>query len=195
MRIILLIVCFFFVFESKAEIFRGQIIKRNDTLEVVFKIPLYSVTREVKIANLHDKVIYYDSLGKKRKLFPNQALEFRFIIDGKEIRMLSRKTPYSKYYVFLKLESDGKLKSFGYYGGDPSMEFYQSDIPLMNDLPFNVLFYQKNDEELYKPKLNRKLLLEYFADCPNLCAIIRNNDLSNYDLFSIAKYYNSNCGK
>lgn len=195
MRIIIFIFFVLFVLVSKAEVYRGQIIKSNDTLDVVLKIPINSLTGEPKIAKLQNKVIYYDSLGKKRKLFPNQAYEFRFFKDGKEIRMLSRKAPYTDYNLFLKLEFEGKIKIFGHYGGGPTTEFYQSFSSEIDSFPINVIYFQKDDENLYKPRLKRKLLIDYFNDCKSLCEMIKYNDLSIQFLFTIVDYYNSYCGK
>jgi hypothetical protein len=89
----------------------GKIFYENHTIDVIFEIPLRLFSQGPNFKNMQRKMQYYDSLGNKKVLKPEQAKEIRFYYKNAEVRMLSRKNTlriediYSlRSNIFLKLE-------------------------------------------------------------------------------------------
>ena len=127
MRIIALIFLFTtvnaFKLEAKKVMVDGQILFKNDTINVVFIIPVYSISKDINFMKIQKKVKYLDSNKVKNELWPNDAIEFRFKYHFENVRMLSRKNNLSitnsfagRTNIFLHLEIDGELKLYNYLG-------------------------------------------------------------------------------
>lgn len=122
--IILLTLLNTFIFVSAKNIeVDGIIITKNDTSEVTLLIPCYNIELEPDYISLQSKITYLNKNQKKIKIKPDEALEIRFTINSKQIRMISTPNTVGKLIalnknIFLKLERelyDGRIKIFNYY--------------------------------------------------------------------------------
>ena len=100
--------------------------------------------------------------------------------------------------IFLKLETDGKLKLFNYYYTQSSPGMYNASTGAMTGgYSYSVERYilQKGDGELKRPKslTFKKDMVEYFSYCPALVEKIESKYFRKNDLEFIVNYYNSNC--
>lgn len=100
--------------------------------------------------------------------------------------------------VFLRLESDGKLKLFNYYYTKRSPGMYNASTGTMSGgYSYSVENYilQKGDGELKRPKslTFKKDMAQYFSDCPALVEKIESKDFRKDDLEFIVQFFNSNC--
>ncbi|SRR6056297_1287709 len=207
--LVLLILGIIFSSNTEAKKIDGQILFDNDTVDVIFKIPVDFLTQEINYTGLQYKVKYIDSTGKKKKLLPDDAREIRFSFDYENIRMLSRKNTVDignifsgANHIFLKIKIDGKLKLFEYHytQSEPAMRTGASGgVPVSVGMSYPVEKYvlQKNGEELKRPKelTFRKDMTTYFSDCSVLSQKIEEKEYKKRDLESIVRFYNSNCGE
>lgn len=189
--------------EAEAKKIDGKIFFKNDTLEVIFKIPINIFSKEINFEKLQYKIKYFDSAKNMVVIKPDQAEEIRFFYQAEEVRMLSRystrrlKSAFSKNYkIFLKLEIDGNIKLFKYYHTESSPLMYNSSSELITEgISYQVdkCFLQKGSQELAKIKglTFRKDMMEYFNDCSELSQKIENKEYRKKDIESIVNYYNS----
>ena len=187
--------CFFSIHAKKID---GVIVFSDKTANVTFDIPSStSIGFNADLQYLQKGVTYYEGNGDKKILKPDDAKEFNFTVDGKEIRMLS--TVKNNKDIFLHVIIDGNLKLYGF-----SFTEYDTKTPVVAGAPtvttvnsvetyllqkgggdlmkFNVLFFRKN-------------MVKYLSECPNLCEKIENKEYKYYNMVQIVNYYNSNCGK
>jgi len=149
---------------------------------------------------MQKKIFYLTSKGKKYGLKPAEAKEVRFKIvssKGKSttIRMLSRVPRMSlnrldvTELAFVKLEQDGFVKVFKYWGG----ERFTSQIgpPSWKQ----IYFYQKGNTKLKRIKelSFKKNMSEYFNDCSSLVKKINDLDYTYQEMRQVATYFNTNC--
>jgi len=193
--------------ESKSFLMKGQIIYANDTVDVTFNIPVKKISEEINFEKLQLKVTYFDSNHKKITLKSNQAKEIRFQDGSHMIRMVSRRNSLmlgSIYTmdttIFLKIEIDGNLKLFTYYGSSGGMYGSAGGMPIMTGGSITTVqtyILQKGDGPLIKPyKLTfRSDMKKYLSDCPALIEKIDSKEFRNADIESIVLFYNGECGK
>ncbi len=207
MRKLIFIIAFGLIFSFKLEAkkIEGQIFYNNDTISVTMKIPVKLFTQEPNYEKLQYKVKYFDSLGVKKVLRPDDAQEIRFTYEFEKVRMLSRKNTLSlgnifsmSSNIFLRIEIDGDLKLFNYYYTQSSPGMYNASTGMMTGgYSYSVERYilQKSDGELKRPKglTFRKDMIKYFNDCPELSKKIENKEFRKSDLESIVRFYNVSC--
>ncbi|HTO16638.1 MAG TPA: hypothetical protein VLZ83_12765 [Edaphocola sp.] len=192
-------------FKLEAKKIEGRILFENDTIEVTFNIPIKFFTQEPNYEKLQYKVKYFDSTGNKIILRPDKAKEIQLKYKNENVRMLSRYNSLRlgnifsmSTNIFLRLETDGKLKLFNYYytQSSPGMN-NETTSTMTGGYSYNVEKYilQKGDGELKRPKglTFKKDMIEYFSDCPALVEKIENKDFHKKDLEFIVTFYNSNC--
>ena len=203
--LILITIGLFFTLKLEAKKVEGRIITNNDTVDVVFNIPVNFFTRKPNYEQLQYKIRYIDLTGKKQTLRPDNANEIQFFYRDEHVRLLSKVNSIglgrilsSDRSIFLKLEIDGRVKLFSYY--------YSERSPDMNDVSagtvtgghtYTVERYvlQKEDGELKRPRelTFRKDMADYFSDCTQLAEKILNKEFNRNDLSAIVNYYNSKC--
>ncbi|MEQ8238466.1 MAG: hypothetical protein RIA69_04595 [Cyclobacteriaceae bacterium] len=203
--VILITIGLILTFKLEAKKIEGEILFADDTITVTFNIPIKFFTQEPNYEKLQYKIKYFDSTGKKIVLRPDNAKEIRFKYDNENVRMLSRHNSLGlgnifsmSTNIFLKLETDGKLKLFNYYYTQSSPGMHNASTGAMTGgYSYSVERYilQKGDGELKRPKslTFKKDMVEYFSDCPALVEKIESKDFRKNDLEFIVNYYNSNC--
>jgi hypothetical protein len=193
-----------FIFKLEAKKIEGQIFYKNDTVYVTMNIPVKFFTQEINYKKLQYKIKYFDSLGVKKVLRPDDAEEIRFTYQYEKVRMLSRTNTLGlgnifsmSSNIFLRIEIDGVLKLFTYYYTQ-SYQMNNTSIGMSR----GVFFYgeeksilQKGDGELKIPKGLRfkKDMIQYFNDCPELSKKIEVKVFRKCDLDSIVRFYNRSC--
>ena len=189
----------------EAKKIKGVILFAEDTVQVTMKIPVKFLSGEINYQKLQTKVKYFDSLGTKRVLRPDDAREIRFSYDYEDVRMLSRVKNdgmgnifSADSCIFLKLEVDGPLKLFSYYYSQSNPGMYNASTGMMTGgYSYTVEKYilQKGNGDLKRPRglTFRKDMMEYFADCPVLAGKIEAKEFKRRDLTSIVRYYNLHC--
>jgi hypothetical protein len=191
-------------FKAEAKKIEGQIIYDNDTVNVYFKIPVGLFAGELHYERLQYRVSYFDMMGNRFVLLPDQAKEIRFVYDDKNIRMLSRSITMnsgifsSGRKIFLKLEIDGYLKLFTYYYTQSSPGTYNSSTgTTTGSYSYTVEKYvlQKGGGELMWPRRHafKKDMTTYFIECPELTEKIENGDFKKVDMELIVTFYNMYC--
>jgi hypothetical protein len=179
-----------------AERVPGQIIYATGPVDVTFLISVGLFRGGPNTEALQKRVRYLDAKGKKRWLKPDQAKEFKFSLDGENFRMVSR--PYVRSLfsnsrnIFLLQLIDGPVKMFEYRqttqsGGGPNM-------PSTTTQTISYLL-QRGDEPLNEPRMFgfKKEMAQFFADCPQLVALIQGKEFKRRDLDEIVMFYNSRC--
>jgi hypothetical protein len=191
--------------ETEAKKIEGKVLFKNDTLDVIFKIPINIFSKEINFEKLQYKIKYIDSAKNTVVIKSNQAEEIRFLYQDEEVRMLSRYTNdrlenvfSNNYKIFLKLEIDGKIKLFKYYQTESSPVMYNSSSDLITEgISYQVdkCFLQKDSQELIRIKglTFRKDMMEYFSDCHDVFQKIENKEYRKKDIETIVNYYNSYC--
>ena len=191
-----------FIFVTEAKKVKGQILYLNDTVDVIFNIPVKFLRQEPNYERLQQKVIYYDSNGVKRVLKPDDAKEIRFRFGHDEIRMLSRENTLgignifsSNSNIFLRIEIDGKLKLFYCYLTHSGM--YNPSTGMAPGASYSVekFVLQRGERTLKIPAdLNFKNdMVRYFYDCPELSQKIERKEFRKSDISAIVKFYNQHC--
>ncbi len=192
-------------FQLEAKKIEGIILFESDTISVTFNIPFKLFSKEPNYEKMQYKVIYFDSSGKKTILRPGNAKEIRFQYEYEKVRMLSRYNSLGlgKIFsinknIFLKLETDGKLKLFNFYYSQKSPGIYDASTGAMTaGLSYDVDNYilQKEDGEIKRPKglTFKKDMIAYFSDCPVLVEKIESKYFRKNDLEFIVNFYNSYC--
>lgn len=195
----------FLTFTLQAKNIAGKIILGNDTLDVVFQIPVKLFSGQPNFEKLQYKVRYLDSNKKKITLRPHEAKEIQFMHGAEQVRMLSRFNTLglgnifsSNTHIFLRLEIDGPLKLFSYYYTQQSPGMYNASTGVVTGgYAYSVERYimQKGSGELKRPKnlSFKKDMAEYFSDCPTLVDKIQDKDFKKYDMEAIVSFYNKNC--
>lgn len=201
----MIVIGLIFSFKSEAKKIEGKIFFENDTLDVIFNIPIKFFTQEPNYEKLQYKVKYYDSTGKIIVIQPDNANEIQFTYNFEDVRMLSRNNSLGlgnafsrSRSIFLKLEIEGKLKLFNYYYTQYAAGTYNASSGMMTGgYAYGVERYilQKENGELKRPKglTFKKDMIEYFSDCPALVEKIESKDFRKNDLEFIVSFYNSNC--
>ena len=196
-----------FSFQLQAIKKEGKILYENDTIDVIFEIPLRLFSQEPNYKKIQYKITYFDSRGGKKVLKPGDAREIRFSHENDQIRMLSRNNTlgiediYSfKSDIFLKLELDGELRLFMYYTTNTVPGVYNgSSGTISGGYTENIEKYvfQKGNGELKRPKSIsfKNDMVEYFSDCPKLSQKIDNQEFGKKDIKAIVSFYNSNCNE
>ena len=186
-----------FVFKVEAKKIPGQIIYKNDTVNVILNIPTKILPSEPNYVKLQKKVKYFDSQGVKKVVHPGEAIEIRFVFKSEEVRMVSRpnRNLYSnKLNLFLKVEVDGDLKLFSYYytvnSHNPSAQ-----ITMGQSYTARRFLLQKGDEDFKMPKKIgfKKDMMEYFDDCPELSKKIESKEFRKSEMVSMVIFYNRSC--
>jgi hypothetical protein len=202
---LLIVIGLILTFKVDAKRVEGKLLLKHDTLDVIFKIPVGLFTQEIDFEKIQRKIKYFNSMGEKVVIRPEQAEEIRFKYKHEEIRMLSRISSkrlndlFSKnQYYFLKLEIDGKMKLFRYFYSETSPGAYDAStdgITGGHSYSASKYILQRLGEEIYIPKnlSFRKEMMKYFQDCPVLSLRIENREFRKRDLDAIVRYYNSHC--
>jgi len=192
----------------------GQIILSNDTINVKFIIREDNFTSSVNFKNLQNKVRYIDSLGIKKVLKPEDALEIRFKYRNKTYRMLSVKysgalikTSLSNR-IFLRILIDGKVQMFFDYNKSatysiPETRYLSSTHYVRTGKSIAITslsggyYIRKGNEPFICPQKNEfnKLMIDYFSDCQKLVELIKERNLTFDSLEWILHYYNKNCNE
>ena len=87
---LLLLMGLLFSFQLQAIKKEGKILYENDTIDVIFEIPLRLFSQEPNYKKIQYKITYFDSRGGKKVLKSGDAREIRFSYENDQIRMLSR---------------------------------------------------------------------------------------------------------
>lgn len=188
-----------FTIKLEAKKIEGQIFYKDDSINVIMKIPILFYTRVPNYEKLQYKVKYFDATGVKKILRPDDAEEIRFTYENEKVRMLSRKKtkglnkPFSVgANFFLRIEVDGGLKLFSFYYVKRSMG--KQGRP-STSVRIRKYILQKGNEQIRE--INnwtfRKDMIEYFNDCPELSKKIEDEEFRLRDIDSIVSYYNKNC--
>lgn len=163
-------------------------------VEATFFIPTGLFGGEPNTEALQKGVRYLDATGKKRKLKPDQAVEFYFNYDGNVYRFVSRQYSsgmFSRNSFLLQL-IDGRVKMFEHRKTTRS-----STGPNNMGYSTQTITYllQRGDEPLNEPNLFgfKKEMGKYFADCPELVSLIEEKEFKRRDIGEIVTYYNTKC--
>jgi hypothetical protein len=183
----------------------GKLVIGKDTMDVIFNIPFKLFGEEPNYEKLQYKVKYYNSIGNKITVIPDNAKEFWFTYEGEFVRMLSRKNTIGlgsifnvSSNIFLRLEMEGAVNLFNYYETRSSPGMYGgAGGAMVGGYSYGVDSYilQKGNGELKKPKglSFKKDMADYFSDCPELAEKIEKKDFRKNDLEEIVRFYNSSC--
>ena len=206
MRTLYLILASCLILTSKliAQNVEGQIFYKDDTITATFKLPVSKLSKELNYMKLQTKLKYYDSLGVKTILRPEDALEIRFRYQHQFIRMVSlednlelRSLFSEGSNIFLRIKVDGKLKLYYYYYNQGSSGGYSPSTGMTGGYSYGTSKYilQKGDGKLKSPRgLGFKIsMAEYFEDCPELVKKIMDKEFKKNDLDEIVSYYNRHC--
>jgi hypothetical protein len=197
MKSLFILICFVISLETfGAERVPGQIIFASGPVDVTLIVPVGLFGGRPNTEALQKRVRYLDPKGKKRWLRPDQAIEYRFSLNGENFRMVSRPYLASLFSrspgVFLLQLIDGPVKMFEHRvttqtGGGPNM------ASTTNQTISYLL--QRGDEPLNEPNVFgfKKEMAQYFADCPVLVALIEEKEFKRRDIGEIVMFYNSRC--
>ncbi len=202
---VLVVLGMILTFKLEARKIEGKILFKNDTLNVIFNIPIKFFTQQPNYEKLQNKVKYFDSNGKKIVIRPENAKEIQFKFQNENIRMLSRLNSlglgsifYTGSNIFLRLEIDGDLKLFHYYYTQRSAGMYNGATGgFTGGYSYTVDNYllQKGNAELKRPHglTFKKDMAEYFSECPIIVEKIESKVFRKKDLESIVRFYNEYC--
>ncbi len=214
---ILIVMGLVLTIKLEAKKIEGKIVLENDTIDVVFNIPVNFFTQEPNYEKLQNKVKYFDATGKKTSLRPDDAKEIQFKFEFENIRMVSRYNSLglgnmftTNSNIFLRIIIDGNLKLFMYYytqrtpgmvsnagSFGPSGGFTGTSSFMTGGAAYSVerCILQKGNGELKRPKglTFKNDMVEYFSDCPSLVKKIESKDFRKDDLNFIVEFYNKNC--
>lgn len=192
-------ILFLVSFPTYASQVKGMIIRKTDTLNVMFIIPFTGID----CSDIQYGIKYIDNSGNKVKLKPSDAKEVRFEYESDTIRMLSRFDNISynsdgSEKIFLKLEIDGTIKLFSYFVSHSYMSAPSGPggIGMMYSSTSHKYVLQKGYADLVQySKINFKDDLPVFLKkCPDLVKMIQNKVYIKSDIERIINYYNYNCG-
>jgi len=171
----------------------------NDSIKVLFRVPINHSDNEPNFARLQGKVKYVDSHNRIVKLDPTHIRQ----MDYKQYNMLVGFL--FKTHVFLQLVIDGKLKLYNVYesnhspvkskseeGGNASGYSYPNGGYLIeehNRIIFNPLNL-RGREVTFKSKM-----AAYITSCPDLINKISLEIFKSENIEQIVKYYNTNCSQ
>jgi len=196
MKYSLILICVLIsVTSHAAEKFFGQIVFADKTVDVTLMVPIRVLGGGPNVETMQKGIKYLDAKGKKVKLKPEDAKEFRFTYEGKSYRMVSRihTSGLQKKAMFLRQIIDGPVKMFEYSvttnsGGPNGMTYGGTSV-------YELL--QRGDEPLFQPVgLGfKKEAAKYFADCPDLVVLIEGKEFRRRDIEEIVTYYNEKCGR
>jgi hypothetical protein len=173
----------------------------GDKEEVIFDLPV--VAGKINYFKLQEKVKFSDSFGEVKVLRPEKVKELRFTFNDEKIRMISlNKSDYvpgspisSSENIFLKLEVKGNLSLFYYEG----TELRNTQIGSYYSFIDNYIL-KKEDGSLLSSNLStrttnqfRKIMMEYFSDCPELVTKIEKKEFERQHIREIVGFYNSYC--
>jgi hypothetical protein len=183
----------------------GKIVFANETLDVVFNIPINILEDAPNYEKIQLKVKYYDASGEKWTLRPEDAQEIQFTYGQEHVRMISVSNAIglggafvSSPKIFLKLEIDGHLKLFAYFytQSTPGMANPATGI-MTGGYSFRLDRYilQKGEGQLKKVKSAsfKRDISEYLSDCPMLVQKIENKEFKKDDIESVVRFYNADC--
>jgi hypothetical protein len=180
---------------------QGQIITAEDTIDVVFAIPVKLPDSLPDYEKLQRRFIYNDAAGKQVRVTPRHAKEIRFAYNSETIRMISTNklvldSASMSGYTFLKLDIDGTLKLYTYYYTSRSVEM---DVGAIKIPPYSSngqkKIFSKREGEFIIPRFFIIDMKHYLSDCPELVSKIQNKDFERGDEDSIVNFYNDTCGK
>lgn len=191
--VIIILLTISLVFSLFSKEIEGQIIYDNDTVDVIFKIPLDLRNQQVIYESIQRKIKYIDSLGANKVLKPEDAKEFRFKFEENEIRMKSLKKKdeikdilFFPSKFFIKLEFDKEFKVFKYYSNASSGN--------TNHLIKKYIIQNRNGKMiLVKSSSFVENMVDCFSDCEELVSMIKNHDYVYRDIETIFEYYNLFC--
>ena len=185
----------------KAMDLKGSIITNNDSvINVTFKLPKNILTGDIKFYRVQGKVKYYNKNGHTKRLLPGQVKEIRFIYNNEEVRFISLKDNLNlngisdpDSFVFLRLETTGKMKQYIYYDTNTyGFDFMRYIGPRI------VKVLQIENGDLFVPGWfnNFKKITKYLEGCPDLVKKINENYYNSYNFNDLVKDYNNcNCQK
>jgi len=194
-----LIILLLVSFSTYASQVKGIIIRKTDTLHVIFVIPLTGID----YSSIQYGIKYIDSSENKVKLKPEDAKEIRFEYNGEQVRMLSRFDNLSynsdnSTKIFLKLLIDGPIKLFDYYVKNSSVSTPggPGSIPMMTSYSYSRYILQKGIGNLVRySKMNFKDDMPIFLKkCPDLVKMIQDKVYQKNEIERIVTYYNTYCG-
>jgi hypothetical protein len=182
----------------------GQIITINGSINVIFEVPFMNSNGLPDYRKLQSKVIYYDSMNKKRTLMPDTVTEIRFSYLGKTIRMISlfdalslNKALNNSTHVFLKLEAEGKVNIFSYFYIASGGSGFNPATGVMNSSSYkdDMIILQKPGGSIWKPEAMsfKKDIKAFFSDCTALIEKIDRKEFERKDTLAIAEFYNAQC--
>ena len=188
------LVLFLFLSSCVTKKVPGTIIFNNDSIKnVTFCMPAKTSTDELKYYKICKKVTFFNNIGEKVVLKPDQAKEIKFV-DEIPTRMISCKVGCKMR--FLKMQMDGKVKLLSLVVPPKTYTSIGSDgMHFSYTIPEREIDYLKKDnEELFWPRWLRfrKDMKIYLSDCPELVDKIDKKILTSDDIEQIVGEYN-NC--
>lgn len=189
---------FIFINQIYAENVEGYYIsKNNDTVKVLFKIPIYLITQKPNFYKLLEKVEYIDSNNKKRVLNQNQTSEFVFVYHNENIRLIS--VFIDENYFFLQLIKDGKLRLLKYFQHEAQRGSYNHSTGMREggySYDVGVYVMQRDGEVLETSEETfRTDMIGYLHDCREISKKVYEKTLGFRDFEQIVDEYNSKCYK
>jgi len=187
----------------------GKIYFEHDTVSATFFVSILPFSKEINYAYIQEEIKFKDEENKLKKLYPEQAKEYRLYYKQDTIRMISHSFITGRpnvnsisYTLFLKLESKGNLSTYCHYtnnfGGYTPIDnggVYAGGVSTIGTSNTQFYLFQKGNGKLKKPlKLGFiKDMRQYFSDCESLVQKIEDKTFKRKDLKEIAEYYNNNC--
>ncbi|MFK7969114.1 MAG: hypothetical protein AB8F95_02050 [Bacteroidia bacterium] len=208
MKQTLLTICFLFITGSIFGLtLPGQIFYEDDTVDVIFSIPIQLLSGQPNFVRIQDRIKYrIEGEKKRRKLFAADAEEIRFKHLGSTLRMLSIFYPQQRFELFgrhqdfkqfVLLREDGKVRLFEYFyqtAGTPMMNGNGTMTGGGNQTHRDFYLERNGAYVLVKRGGFKNNIANFFRDCDELSEKIANKTLRYRDLNYIVTTYNQGCG-
>ncbi|MFK7969115.1 MAG: hypothetical protein AB8F95_02055 [Bacteroidia bacterium] len=184
----------------------GQIFYEDDTVDVIFEIPLKPVSKEPSLLEIQ-KSVWYRVNGEKKyqKALPAMTKEIRFSYMETTFRMIStprlialRKDigPGLVHKRFTLLRIDGEVRLFeSFYLSESAtrMNANGSWSGGRSQISGDIFLERNGVYTWIKPIGFNKKVANYFRDCEELFEKITNKTLRYEDIESIVNTYNQSC--
>ncbi len=178
----------------------GEIIFPNKVVKVTFDIPYKKKAGKILYENFHERLIYYSSSGKKKRLYTNNIVGINFEYAGRKIEMISVKPSDLGFMpraikslennFLLKLETLGKLSHYKLFRNSNDMTPYRESA-------YETDYLWREDKGFYpKQKIyhsHKEKLFEYLDDCEKLIKKFEPKKMRIPSFDFIANFYNENC--
>lgn len=188
LRIACIIIFILLTRVAAAKDVNGEIIFSDRIEKVTFNVPMSF--GKPSVSDMQSRVVYYDSIGKKHILKPENAREIRFKVEDKVHRMISRRFSEGgnlqfQDEFFLYLFEDGFLKLY---------VFFEVRLSVFSTTTSYYLV-QKGDDPLESiSQLNfKEEATDYFGSCPKLVNKIESGEFRYRHFPELAQFFNFYC--